>query len=311
MTRYVIIRLLQGILTLFLASIVIFLLLRLSGEPTITLLPPDASLEDIARLRENLGLDDSYFEQYFKWMSTILKGDLGTSLVERRPVTEVIFSRIPATLLLAVTAMGFAVLLALPIGVLASTRRGKWQDSLAKGTAILGQSIPPFALGIFLILVFAVGLRWLPVGGYVEQGWERLILPAVTLGFSSVAAILRLTRSSMLDVLGSDYVRLARIKGLSERKVVWKHGLRNALIPVVTYSGLLFLWALAGSVVVETIFAWPGLGRLAFQAVNNRDYPVEQGILLIFTGLFVLMNLAVDLLYSFLDPRIRYDKRAA
>lgn len=311
MTRYVIIRILQGILTLLLASIVIFLLLRLSGEPTATLLPPDASLEDIARVRENLGLEESYFTQYFKYMSTVLRGDLGDSLVSRRPVTEDIFAKFPATLLLAVTAMGFALLIAIPAGVAASTKRGKWQDSLAKGGAIVGQSVPPFALGIFLILVFGVGLGWLPSGGYVDRGAQYLILPAVTLGFASVAAILRLTRSSMLDVLGSDYVRLARIKGLSERKVVWKHGLRNALIPVVTYSGLLFLWALAGSIVVESIFAWPGVGRLAAQAVQNRDYPVMQGILLIFTGLFVVMNLAVDLLYCFLDPRIRYDKRAA
>lgn len=307
MTRYILIRVLQGILTLFLASILIFVLSRLSGDPVSTMLPPDASLEDIETLRTSLGLDRSYPEQYFLWMSNIVQGDLGDSLIYRRPVFDLIASRFPATLLLAVTASVFALLIALPIGVVAATKRGKWQDSLAKGTAITGQSIPAFWLGIILIQIFAVSLGWLPSGGYGSP--KYLILPAIALGFSSVAAILRLTRSSMLDVLGSDYVRLARIKGLSEPLVVWKHGLRNALIPVVTYFGLLFVWALAGSVVVETIFAWPGVGRLAFEAVQRRDFPVEQGILLMFTALFIIVNLFVDVLYCFLDPRIRYEKK--
>jgi peptide/nickel transport system permease protein len=307
MTRYITIRVLQGIVTLVLSSIIIFTLARLSGDPTSTMLPPDASLEDIATLRTSLGLDESYPEQYFLWMAKIVKGDLGDSLIYRRPVFDLIASRFPATILLAVTANVFALLIALPIGVVAATRRGKWQDTLAKGTAITGQSIPAFWLGIILIQIFAVGLGWLPSGGYGSP--KYLVLPAITLGFSSVAAILRLTRSSMLDVLGSDYVRLARIKGLSERLVVWKHGLRNGLIPVVTYFGLLLVWAMAGSVVVESIFAWPGVGRLAFEAVLRRDFPVEQGILLVFTALFIVVNLVIDVLYCFLDPRIRYGKK--
>ena len=307
MARYILIRVMQGIITLFLSSILIFALIRLSGDPTATMLPPDASLEDIATLRTSLGLDESYPEQYYLWMAKIVRGDFGDSLIYRRPVSELISSRFPATLLLAAAANLFALLIALPIGVLAATKRSKWQDSLAKGLAITGQSIPAFWLGIILIQVFSVGLGWLPSGGYGSP--KYLVLPAITLGFSSVAAILRLTRSSMLDVLGSDYVRLARIKGLSERLVIWKHGLRNALIPVVTYFGLLVVWALAGSVVVESIFAWPGVGRLAFEAVLRRDFPVEQGILLLFTALFIVVNLVIDVLYCVLDPRIRYGKK--
>lgn len=306
MARYVIIRVLQGIVTLFLSSILIFLLVRLSGDPTMTMIPPDASLEDIAILRKSMGLDRSLIEQYGLYMAKVFQGDFGDSIFWRRPVVDLVLERFPATLILAFTGNALALMLAMPIGVFAATKRGKWQDNLAKATAITGQSIPPFWLGIVLIQIFAVGLGWLKAGGY---GAAELILPAITLGFASVAAILRLTRSSMLDELGSDYVRLARIKGLSERKVVWKHGLRNSLIPVVTYFGLLLVWGLTGSVVVETIFNWPGVGRLAWEAVQNRDFPVEQGILLTFTALFILVNLVIDVLYCYLDPRIRYEKK--
>lgn len=306
MTRYIIIRVSQGIIALILSSIVVFLLLRLTGDPVMMLLPPDASLEDIATLRTHLGLDKSYFEQYFLFMANVVQGDFGDSLVYRRPVMDLIAAKFPATLLLALTANVFALLIALPVGVFAATKRGKWQDTLAKAVAITGQSIPAFWLGIILIQIFSVQLGWLPSAGYGSL--KNLILPAVALGFSSVAAVLRLTRSSMLDVLGSDYVRLARIKGLPERLVIWKHALRNALIPVVTLFSLHFVWALAGSVVVESIFSWPGVGKLAFEAVKLRDFPVEQAILLIFTAMFILVNLVVDILYCFLDPRVRYIK---
>lgn len=306
MTRYIIIRVSQGIIALILSSIVVFLLLRLTGDPVMMLLPPDASLEDIATLRMHLGLDKSYFEQYFLFMANVVQGDFGDSLVYRRPVMDLIAAKFPATLLLALTANVFALLIALPVGVFAATKRGKWQDTLAKAVAITGQSIPAFWLGIILIQIFSVQLGWLPSAGYGSL--KNLILPAIALGFSSVAAVLRLTRSSMLDVLGSDYVRLARIKGLPERLVIWKHALRNALIPVVTLFSLHFVWALAGSVVVESIFSWPGVGKLAFEAVKLRDFPVEQAILLIFTAMFILVNLVVDILYCFLDPRVRYIK---
>ena len=306
MTRYIIIRVGQGIIALILSSIVVFLLLRLTGDPTMMLLPPDATLEDIEILRTSLGLDKSYLEQYFLFMVKIVQGDFGDSLIYRRPVIDLIAARFPATLILALTATAISLLIALPVGVLAAKKRGKWQDSLAKATAITGQSIPSFWLGIILIQIFSVNLGWLPSAGYGSP--KNLILPAMAIGFSSVAAVLRMTRSSMLDVLSSDYVRLARIKGLPERVVIWKHALRNALIPVVTLFSLLFVRMLAGSVVVETIFSWPGVGRLAYEAVIKRDFPVEQGILLVFTALFIFVNLAIDILYCFLDPRVRYIK---
>jgi ABC-type dipeptide/oligopeptide/nickel transport system permease component len=203
-------------------------------------------------------------------------------------------------------ANGISLCIALPIGVIASVKREQWPDWLAKATAIIGQSVPSFWLGIVLIQVFSVWLGWLPSAGYGKP--INFILPGFALGFGSIAAILRLTRSSMLDVLGNDYVRLARIKGLPERLVVWKHALRNALVPVTTFCGIHFVRTLAGSVVVESIFAWPGVGRLAYEAVTKRDFPVEQGILLIFCALFIVFNLGVDILYCYLDPRVRYVK---
>jgi len=306
MTRYIIIRVWQGFIALILSSILVFLLLRATGDPTLMLLPQDATLADIAILREHLGLDKSYPEQYFFFMARIIQGDFGDSVFYRRPVIDLIFARFPATLLLALTANAVSLLIAVPVGVIAATKREKWPDTLAKATAIIGQAVPSFWLGIILIQIFSVWLGWLPSGGYGSLRY--LVLPAFALGYHSVAAVLRLTRSAMLDVLSNDYVRLARIKGLPERLVIWKHALRNALIPVVTFSGMHFVRTLAGSVVVETIFAWPGVGKLAFEAVSKRDFPVEQGILLIFTAAFIFFNLAIDILYCFLDPRVRYGK---
>jgi len=303
MTRYLINRLTQGIIALILSSILVFILLRLTGDPTLLLLTPDATLADVAALRTHLGLDQPYPVQYFLFMRDILQGNFGDSLFYHRPVIDLITARFPATLLLAVTANALGIIIALPFGVIAATHREKWQDTMAKVTAILGQSLPNFWLGIVLIQIFSVWLGWLPSSGYGSL--KFLVLPAIALGFGSVAAILRLTRSSMLDVLSADYIRLARIKGLPERLVVWKHALRNALIPVVTFAGIYFVRTLAGSVVVETIFAWPGVGRLAYEAVVRRDFPVEQGILILFTALFILFNLMIDIIYLFLDPRVK------
>jgi peptide/nickel transport system permease protein len=303
MTRYLINRLTQGIIALFLSSVLVFILLRMTGDPTLLLLTPDATLADVAALREQLGLNQPYPVQYFLFMKDILSGNFGNSLFYHRPVLDLIAARFPATLLLAITANALGMAIALPFGVIAATHREKWQDTMAKVTAILGQSLPNFWLGIVLIQIFSVWLGWLPSSGYGSL--KFLILPAVALGFGSVAAILRLTRSSMLDVLSADYIRLARIKGLPERLVIWKHALRNALIPVVTFAGIYFVRTLAGSVVVETIFAWPGVGRLAYEAVVRRDFPVEQGILILFTALFILFNLMIDIIYLFLDPRVK------
>jgi peptide/nickel transport system permease protein len=303
MTRYLMNRLVQGIIALLFSSILVFFLLRLTGDPTTMLLTPDATLADVEALRRNLGLDQPYPVQYFLFMKDILSGDFGNSLFYRRPVLDLILSRFPATLYLALIANALSIIVAVPFGVIAAVNREKWQDGLAKAIAILGQSLPGFWLAIVLIQIFSVWLGWLPSSGYGKV--EYFILPCFALGFHSVAAILRLTRSAMLDVLGADYIRLARIKGLSERLVIWKHGLRNALIPVVTFAGMHFVRTLAGSVVIETIFAWPGVGRLAYEAVVKRDFPVEQGILILFTAMFILFNLMIDVMYLFLDPRVK------
>jgi len=219
---------------------------------------------------------------------------------------EFILDRAPATIKLAGAAAFFSLLFSIPAGVLAAVRRDKWQDTIVKGFAIFGQAVPSFWLGIMLIQVFAVQLGWLPAGGY--EGLKYWVLPAVTLGLASTAGVVRLTRSAMLDALDTDYVRLARIKGVPERLVIWKHALRNSLIPVVTFSGVIYVHFLMGSVVTESIFAWPGIGRLAYDSVMYRDFPLMQGLLIIFIALYLIINLGIDILYAYLDPRVRYVK---
>ena len=309
MTRYVAVRLLQGLITLLVASMVIFGLTRLTGNPLDVILPDDASPETFKAMAEHLGLDRSLPEQYGVFLKSILAGDWGKSISFQQPVKDLILSRFPATLKLAAAAVLVSFLIALPAGVLAAVKRNKWQDMVAKGFAILGQSIPTFWLGIVLIQAFAVELGWLPAGGYGGSKISHWILPAVTLGYHSTAGLLRLTRSAMLDTLGTDFVRLARIKGVSERLVIWRHALKNALIPVVTFSGVLFVHFLMGSVVTETIFAWPGVGRLSYQAIRKRDFPLIQGVVILFVGLYIVFNLLVDICYCYLDPRIKYEKK--
>lgn len=306
MTRYLIIRLGQGILALIVGTILVFGLARLTGNPLDLMLPETATPEQRQQMAEYLGLDKPVYEQYFVFLGNAAKGDFGRSLFFYRPVTQIILERLPATLELGVTAMLFSMLVAIPVGVYAAVKREKWQDGIIKVFAIFGQSAPSFWLGIMLILIFAVNLRWLPAGGYGKL--EHLILPALTVATFSIAGFLRLTRSAMLDTLSTDYVRLARIKGLKERHVLWKHGLRNALIPVVTFTGFVLVNAFMGSVIVEAVFAWPGIGQLAYQALLWRDYPLIQGILVFSVGLFVLVNLAIDVLYVYLDPRVRFTR---
>lgn len=297
-------RLLQGLVVLFVASVLVFVLARLTGNPLIVMLPQDATEQERAIMARHLGLDQPLPVQYGIFISQAAKGDFGHSIYFRRPVMALILDRAPATFKLATTSVLASLMLGLPIGVLAAVRRDKWQDVIAKGIALLGQSMPTFWLGILLIQVFAVGLGWLPCSGY--GGMQHYILPTIALGWYGAAGIARLTRSSMLDVLDSDYVRMARIKGVSERLVIWKHALRNALIPVVTFVGIIYGYLLMGSIVAETIFTWPGLGRLAYEAVIHRDFPLMQGVVIMFVGIFIVVNLAVDILYVYLDPRIRY-----
>ncbi len=306
MSRYLLIRLTEGIAALFVTTLLIFGLARLTGNPLDSLLPAGATQEDYAAMAKYLGLDKPLPEQYVIFIMKAAKGDFGRSLRSRRPVMDLIRSRFPATIKLAAAAALISFLISLPAGIIAAVRRDKWQDIILKGFAILGQSVPAFWLGIMMIQICAVHLGLAPAGGY--GGIKYWILPAITLGCHSTAGILRLTRSAMLDVLSTDYVRLARIKGLSERFVIWKHALKNALIPVVTFSGVIYVHFLTGSVVTETIFAWPGLGRLAYEAVKQRDFPIVQGLILIFVILYIIFNLAIDIIYCYLDPRIRYGK---
>jgi peptide/nickel transport system permease protein len=306
MSRYLTIRLLEGVVALFVASVMVFGLARLTGDPVQMMLPDTAGQVEQEALSRQLGLDKPLPVQYWVFISKAVKGDFGRSIRYRRPVADFIFERAPATIKLAFAAAVVSFLFSLPFGVIAAIKRDKWQDLLAKSFAILGQSMPTFWLGIMLIQVFAVLLGWLPAGG--SMSLRYWILPAFTIGFHSTAGLLRLTRSAMLDVLNSDYVRLARIKGVSERLVIWKHALRNAMIPVATFSGLIYVHMLMGSIVAETIFAWPGIGRLAYEAVRYRDFPMIQGLILLFVGLYIVFNLIIDVLYVYLDPRVRYVK---
>jgi peptide/nickel transport system permease protein len=303
--RYILIRLGQGVLTLIGASILVFALARLTGNPLDVLLPQDAPPEVFHRVSALWGLDRPIYEQYFTFAGNVLKGNFGESFKWRgEPALGLVLNRLPATLQLAALAILISVGLAVPIGVLSAVHRGTWVDSFGKLIALLGQSMPSFWLGIVLIWIFAVHLKWFPTSG--RGGLDSMILPALAMGWFSVAAFTRLVRSSMLDVLDTEYVKLARIKGLPEGKVVWKHALKNAAIPPLTYFGLVVAQLLTGSVVIETVFAWPGVGLLALQAVLARDYQVVQAVTLIVSMVFIFMNLVVDILYAYLDPRIRY-----
>jgi peptide/nickel transport system permease protein len=307
MRRYIVFRIVRGVITLFFAMLIIFFVARVTGDPIGVMLPDSASPEDRAYMSRHMGFDKSLPEQYLIFVSNMMKGDLGRSVVYQAPVTEFILSRLPATLKLAGLAALFSFLISLPAGVLAAVKRNKWQDYVLKVFALLGQALPTFWLGILLVQVFAVSLGWFPAAGH--GGWLFWILPAFALGFHSTAGVLRLTRSSMLDIIDSDFVRLARIKGVPETAVIWKHALRNALIPVVTFSNVVYIHLLMGSIAIETVFAWPGVGRLAYEAVMKNDYPLVQGLVIMFVGFYVIANLTTDIMYVYLDPRIKYSKK--
>ena len=304
MWGYLIGRVLQTLLSLLVVISIVFFLTRLSGNPVHLLLDVNASERDQQILMHHLGLDKSLAVQYGLYVRNIFVGDFGRSVLTRRPVTEHIWERLPATVELGIVAMLLSVLIGVPLGVYSAVHRGGKLDGAARVFAVLGQSMPTFWLGLMLILLFGVVLRFLPAGG--RGGVEHLILPAFTLGYFTSAAILRLTRSAMLEVLGSDYIKFARLKGLHEQVVLWKHGLKNALLPVVTFAVMLFVQFLGGAVVTETVFAWPGLGRLILESITTRDYPIVQAGVLVLSALYLAGNLFVDVLYSYLNPRIRH-----
>jgi peptide/nickel transport system permease protein len=304
--RYLAQRVVQGLGTLLIISLIVFLLARLSGDPLHIMLSEEASKEDYAIAAKHWGLDRPLTEQYLTFLGNALRGDLGTSIRLRRPATELVWERLPATLQLAGAAIFVSLVIAIPIGVLSAVKRDTPVDYIGKVVALVGQSMPSFWLGIVLIWIFAVMLGWLPASG--TGGPQHFILPAVALGWYQVAAVMRLVRSSMLDVLDSEYVKLARIKGVAERGVVWKHCLRNAAIPPLTYIGFIVAVLLTGSIVIETVFAWPGIGLLAIDAVRYRDFPVVQTVVLLYAAKYVVINLLVDVAYVYVDPRIRYQR---
>jgi peptide/nickel transport system permease protein len=302
--RYILGRVAQSLVALFGITIIIFVLSRLSGDPVALMMGDVVTAEDLARMRAALGLDKPLLEQYRIFLGNAVQGDFGNSLTYRQPASSLILHRFPATIQLGLTAMAIAVAVAVPAGVWSAIRRDGVFDRFGKVVALLGQSMPGFWLGLMLILLFAVTLRLLPAGG--REGPRSVILPAITLGVFPMAAIMRLTRSSLLDVLDSEYVKMARIKGLPEYVVVLKHALKNGAIPVVTLTGLQLAGFLTGSVIAETVFAWPGVGKLAVDAVFARDFNVIQASVSMVAVVFLGLNLAVDLVYAYLDPRIRY-----
>ena len=306
MQRYIIIRLIQSVFTLIGVSIIVFSLARLSGNPLDVLLPEEADDETFIRISELWGLNDPWYIQYFTFVRNASRGEFGPSFKwQGRTAMELVLLHLPATLQLAVVSIGVSVLLAVPIGVMSAVKKGTMLDTVGKLIALLGQSLPSFWLAIVLIWIFAVQLGWFPTSG--RGGISNMVLPAVALGWFSVASFMRLTRSSMLNVLDSEYIKLARIKGLPEWKVVWKHGLKNAAIPPLTVFGAIVVGQMTGSVTIETVFAWPGVGLLALQAVNARDYQVIQAVTMFISVLFIAMNLLIDILYAYIDPRIRFN----
>jgi peptide/nickel transport system permease protein len=296
-------RLARAFVALWLVSTVVFVVMRLSGDPVPLLLPPDAPRSEIFRVRAELGLDRPIIVQYGVFLANIARGDFGRSIHFRQPAMEVVLGYVPASLQLALTAFVLAALVAVPIGLISAIRRNTAIDHVAMGVALVGQSTPTFFLGILFILLLSLQAGLFPTSG--RGDWRHLVLPAMTLGAFSMASIARLTRSAVLEVLRADFVRTARAKGLSELFVVAKHTLRNAALPIITITGLQFGTLLGGSVVTETVFAWPGIGRLAIQSIYNRDYPVVQCTVFLSAAAFVLINFLIDVLYGVLDPRLR------
>jgi peptide/nickel transport system permease protein len=306
MKRFIVKRMGYAALSLILLSLIIFLLVRLTGDPTVLLVEPGASKEDMAAIRVQLGLDRPIWVQYGQFASSILRGDLGHSFYYRTPVLELYMSRFPHSLMLALAAMAFSLLVGIPSGIIAAVRVNQWWDSAGKIFALLGLSLPSFWVGLVMILFFSVYLGWLPSSGSGTP--LHLIMPAFALGWYFAAAHMRLTRSAMLEVLGSEYVKLARLKGLPEALVIAKHAFKNALIPVLTLAGINLVIMVNVAVVVETVFAWPGVGRLLFEGISFRDFPVVQATVLINGAMVVVVSFLVDVLYAVIDPRIRYER---
>ena len=304
MKRFLVRRFLLTIVTLFAVSVIIFAMARISGDPRTLLLGEFFTPEQYESVGKSLGLDKSYLEQYWVFLKGLLRGDLGTSITESKPAREVIQRRFMPTLRLGIAAFALSVVVGVPLGILSAVKRGSILDQIGKLVALIGQSAPSFWLGIMLIFFFAVWLKWVPPSG--DEEWNSIFLPAITMGWFLVAANMRLVRSAMLDVLDAEYIKLARAKGVPSTSVIWKHAFRNAMIPPLTFAGVTLGSLVTGSVTTELVFAWPGLGLLAIRSTLLSDYPVLQGVVIIFTLLYVAAAFLVDVLYAYIDPRIRY-----
>jgi len=316
MRHFLLRRIIRAVVALWGIVTIVFITMRLSGDPVPLMLPPDAPPAEMDRVRADLGLDRPLAVQYLVFLGSVAHGDLGRSIHMRQPAIRIAAERLPATVELALVAFVLAVSVAIPAGLLSAARRSSLLDNLVMTLALIGQSAPTFYIGIMLILVLGLQLGWFPVSGRGQGSWldpadwadmvGHVVLPALTLGAFAMASIARLTRSAVMDVMHQEYIRTARAKGLNERTVLLRHNLKNAAIPIITIVGLQLGTLLGGAVVTETVFSWPGIGRLAIQSILNRDYPVVQSAVLLVAGSFVLVNFLVDLAYGWLDPRIRY-----
>lgn len=305
MTAYMIKRLWHSLLSLIAITLLVYLMLNASGDPASLILPDTASAEAIADVRRTLGLDDPVVLRYFRFLGNALTGDLGDSFTYKRPAAQIVLQHVPATAQLALAGMLVALFISVPLGITAARNHGRAMDKIVLAIALLGQSVPVFWLGMVVILVFSVMLGWLPTGG--RGTILHFVLPAVTLGWFANGLMARLVRSCMLEVLGQDYIRTARSKGLTDRAITMKHALRNAAIPVVTVAGLQLAAMMGGTVVTEIVFAWPGIGRLTLDAISMRDYPVAMAAILFIAFVFIVVNFIVDMTYTLIDPRVRFD----
>lgn len=316
MGAYFVRRLTELVPVLFLASVAVFLIIySVPGDPAQMLAGWDAPQETVERIREEMGLDQPVYVQYLRWLNRALRGDFGKSLVNGFPVSTLIVQKWPATVELAIASIAFALIVCIPAGVLPALKPHSMWDHVASVFTALAMAVPAFWFGMILILIFAVRFRWFPPSGYVDlsanptENIHRLILPAVTLGLSFAGRLARFVKSALLDVMNEDYIRTARAKGLTEKLVIYRHAMKNALIPIVTVLGIYLGQFLGGAVVIEVVFEWPGVGRLIIAGIGNRDYPVVMGTLLSIVAVFVIINFLVDLCYALLDPRIRFDAR--
>lgn len=304
MTRYIAVSVIRAVFTVLAVSVIVFLLARITGDPFDVIAPIDMSREDELALRTKWGLDEPVYRQYLSFLANAVQGDFGQSYIyPTETSTGVIRDRLPRTLQLGVVSVLLVVVVGVPLGVLSAVRRGSVTDRAARSIALFGQSVPDFWLGIMLIWIFAAKLRWFPTSG--ASGWKSFVLPSIVISIFGIAAMLRLFRSSMLETLDTEYVKLARLKGLSRTKVIWKHALKAASIAPLTFFGTLLTRILTGATVAEIVFAWPGVGLLAYEAANARDFPVVQALALFTSVIIVMTNLLVDILYAYLDPRVR------